>query len=101
VAHVPPGDRPVGSTDTGSGPIFNDEGVDKKQVTRLVIVGVLAIGALIFIVQNSERVETTFLFFSVETRLWVGLIIALVLGAVLGQLGQVLWRRRKGADKDD
>jgi uncharacterized integral membrane protein len=100
VAHVPQGDRPLGSAEAGDGPMFPDEGVDKKQVTHLVLIGVVAIAALIFIVQNSERVETTFLFFSVETRLWVGLIIALVLGAVLGQLGQILWRRRK-AGKDD
>jgi uncharacterized integral membrane protein len=97
VAHIDPGDRSLGADSSRT--IAGDEGVDKRQVARLVVAGVIAVAALVFIVQNSETVETTFLVFSGETRLWVGLLIAFVLGAVLGQLAQVLWRRR--GDRDD
>jgi uncharacterized integral membrane protein len=55
----------------------------------------------VFVVQNSERVETTFLVFSVTTRLWVGLVVALVAGAILGQALEAVWRRRRRArDRD-
>ncbi|HEX8803579.1 MAG TPA: hypothetical protein VF743_05285, partial [Acidimicrobiales bacterium] len=55
-----------------------------RQALRLALIGVLLLVAVAFVVQNSERVETTFLFFSVTTRLWVGILVALLLGAVLG-----------------
>lgn len=56
---------------------------------------VLAVAAVVFIVQNSDRSKVRFLFFSVTTRVWVGVAIALVLGAVLDRLFAMWWRRRK------
>jgi uncharacterized integral membrane protein len=46
-------------------------------------------------VQNDDEVELNFLMFSATTRLWVGLLVALLLGAALGQAAEVLWARRK------
>jgi uncharacterized integral membrane protein len=61
-----------------------------------VVIGVVVvILAILFVVQNSDRVQTTFVFFDVTTRLWVGLVVALVLGALLGQVVEALWDRRK------
>lgn len=71
-----------------------DEGVDKRQAARLAGAGIVAIAALAFVVQNGDRIETTFLLFSVETRQWVSLLVALLLGIVLGLLIPVLRRRR-------
>jgi uncharacterized integral membrane protein len=51
--------------------------------------------AILFVVQNNDKVEMSFVFFTVTTRLWVGLVMALVLGALLGQAAEVLWARRK------
>jgi uncharacterized integral membrane protein len=51
--------------------------------------------------QNSEKVETTFIFFTVETRLWVSLLVAVLLGAFLGQLVEALWDRRRRRRSQD
>lgn len=71
------------------------EGIDNRLVVRVLIGVAIVVLTLLFIAQNSEKVETTFVFFTVETRLWVSLLVALVLGAVLGQAGEALWRRRR------
>lgn len=56
---------------------------------------VLAVATVVFIVQNSERPKITFLFFSVRTRLWVAIALAIVLGVILDRLVAMWWRRRK------
>jgi len=74
-------------------------GTDVRLVARLVV-ALVAVGlALAFIVLNDERVEMNFVFFTVTTRLWVGLVVALVLGALLGQ-GLALLRRRRRSHRD-
>jgi uncharacterized integral membrane protein len=62
---------------------------------RLVVGAAVVILAILFVVQNNDKVEMSFVFFTVTTRLWVGLVVALVLGALLGQAAEVLWARRK------
>ncbi len=64
------------------GPVRRVAGVP---VTRLVVGAVAAIYAIIFIVLNTGRVRIHFVFFTVTTRLWVGLLLCLVIGALLGQ----------------
>lgn len=73
----------------------SSDGPDRRLVTRVVVGVVVVVLVILFVVQNSERVETTFVFFDVTTRLWVGLVVALVLGALLGQVVEALWARRK------
>lgn len=73
----------------------SSDGLDRRLVTRVVVGVVVVILAILFVVQNSDRVQTTFVFFDVTTRLWVGLVVALVLGALLGQVVEALWDRRK------
>ncbi|HLM63708.1 MAG TPA: hypothetical protein VK306_05385 [Acidimicrobiales bacterium] len=92
-----------GRSDTSplGGPAAHVEGVDKRQLTRLVVAGVALLAAAIFILQNNERVETTFLVFSVRTRLWVGLVVALLLGALLGQAVEAVVNRRRRRAADD
>ncbi|HZA85343.1 MAG TPA: hypothetical protein VE466_00520, partial [Acidimicrobiales bacterium] len=64
-------------------------------VVRLVVAVVAVVLAVLFIVQNNDKVETSFIFFDVTARVWVGLLVALVLGALLGQAVEALWERRK------
>ena len=73
----------------------SSDGPDLRLITRLLVAAVVVVLAILFVAQNSDRVETSFVFFDVTTRLWVGLLVALVLGALLGQAVEVLWARRK------
>ena len=71
----------------------------RRQVSpRLIVAAVALIVALIFIFQNSERVETTFLVFNVTTRLWVGLLVAALVGFILGLVAGAAWNRRRRGD---
>ena len=63
--------------------------------TRWILFGIVAICAIIFVVQNSEKVTIHFLFIDVSARVWVGFVICLALGALLGALIGRWWRRRK------
>ena len=73
----------------------SSDGPDRRLIMRLVVGAVVVILAILFVVQNNDRVEMSFVFFTVTTRLWVGLVVALVLGALLGQAAEALWERRK------
>jgi uncharacterized integral membrane protein len=50
--------------------------------------------AIIFVVENRDEVRTHFVFFTVVTKIWVGFLVSLVLGAILGQAASV-WRRHR------
>jgi lipopolysaccharide assembly protein A len=89
-----PGRSDVPLDDTG-------DGLDTRLVLRLVIAAVIVILTIVFMAQNSEKVETTFIFFTVETRLWVSLLVAVLLGAFLGQLVEALWDRRRRRRSQD
>lgn len=50
-----------------------------------VIIGVLVVVyVILFIVLNSQTVKIDFVFFNVRAELWVGFLVSLVLGGVLG-----------------
>jgi uncharacterized integral membrane protein len=69
--------------------------VDKGRATRLAVAGIAILVAVVFIAQNNDRVELNFLVLSVTTRVWVGLLVSLALGALLGQGAEALWARRR------
>jgi uncharacterized integral membrane protein len=54
-------------------------------VTRLAVGAVALIYAIVFIVLNTSKVRIHFVFFTVTTHLWVGLLVCLAIGALLGQ----------------
>jgi uncharacterized integral membrane protein len=60
---------------------------------RIVIAAVCLIYGIIFISLNSRSVRIHFVFVTVTTYLWVGFLLCLVLGALLGQAFG-MWRRR-------
>jgi uncharacterized integral membrane protein len=71
------------------------EGLDKRRAVRLLVAGIAIVVAVLFMAQNNQRVELEFLMFSIGTRLWVGMLVTLLLGALLGQAVEALWARRK------
>ncbi|MGH9113240.1 MAG: hypothetical protein ACRDZN_13245 [Acidimicrobiales bacterium] len=71
------------------------DGVDMRLVVRLGVAVVAVVLAALFVVQNNDTVETSFVFFDVTARVWVGLLVALALGALLGQAAEALWARRR------
>jgi len=76
------------------------EGLDTRLVIRLVIGAIIVIFTILFIAQNSDKVETSFVFFTVETRLWVSLLLAVLLGALVGQVVEAMWNRRRARRRD-
>jgi uncharacterized integral membrane protein len=68
-------------------------GPDGPNWVRITVAALALIYAVIFIFLNRDKVRVHFFFFSVSTRLWVGFVVCLVLGALLGQ-GLGLYRRR-------
>jgi uncharacterized integral membrane protein len=60
--------------------------------TRVIVAIIVAVVLLIFIVQNNGKGRIDFLFWNVQTRVWVALAIAALLGFVAGYLiGKVSW----------
>ncbi len=61
---------------------------------RILLATAGAIYAIVFIALNRTRVRIHFVFFTVSSRVWVGLLVCLALGALLGHAGGVYRRRR-------
>lgn len=57
--------------------------------------GVAAVLAIAFILQNQSDTTVEVLFWSFDTNVWVAIVIAMILGAVLGWLGVKMLRRRR------
>jgi uncharacterized integral membrane protein len=54
--------------------------------------------ALIFIVDNLQEVEVSFLFIDTTAPLIFALLIAAILGAVIGYVAPLVRQRRRGGD---
>lgn len=80
----------------GSGWVERKEGGQRDvAVVRLAVAGLALAAAIIFVVQNSTHVETSFLVFDFSSRLWVVILISVLLGAALGQAVGLLRRHMK------
>ena len=65
-----------------------------------VIAGVVVLAlSLVFILQNTDQANINFLFFDFEVGMWFGLLVAFVLGAIVGWGLHVAWRRRRNPSK--
>jgi uncharacterized integral membrane protein len=62
---------------------------------RLIGFLVVLILAIIFVVQNRKNVTTHFVFFTVTAKLWVGFLVSLALGALIGYVGSILLKRSR------
>jgi uncharacterized integral membrane protein len=63
---------------------------------RVWALGVSVLLVLILIFQNSQEVEVKFLFVDTRTPLIFALLIAAILGAVIGYVGPLVRRHRSG-----
>ncbi len=66
----------------------------KKGSWRPWALGAAVLVAVIFIAQNSQEVKVKFLFVDTTTPLIFALLMAAVLGAVIGYVGPLVRRRR-------
>ena len=84
----------------------NDEGEHSSvRETRsgvsplLIAFIVLAILALVFVLQNGERADINFLFFDIGAAVWVAIAISIGVGILLDRLLIAWWRRRRHDDR--
>jgi uncharacterized integral membrane protein len=68
----------------------------KKSSWRPWALGIAVLLVVIFIAQNSQEVKVKFLFVNTTTPLIFALLIAAVLGAVIGYVGPLVRRHRGG-----
>jgi Flp pilus assembly protein TadB len=76
-----------GNADAASG----RSGPSAKFLAFLVLVAV----AVIFVLQNRDRKPVDFLVFEINSRQWVNIAVAILLGVVLDRLFLGWWRRRR------
>lgn len=72
------------------------DGVERSSDLNWKVIGGIVVLALavIFILQNTETQNINFLFWDVEVGMWFGLLIALLLGVLIGWLAPKFLRRR-------
>jgi uncharacterized integral membrane protein len=80
-------------TGIGKGPGSPAPGTGRSRTPLLVAWGILALAALAFVFQNTERISFQFLFFDFRWPLWIFLLVFFLLGVLTGLL--VAWRRAK------
>ena len=80
----------------GSQPPRSDQVLRRRRITRLILAAIVLIYAVVFIVLNRGKVKIHFVFVTVTSRLWVGFLVCLALGMVLG-LAIGAYRRRHHA----
>ena len=68
----------------------------KRSSWRSWALGVAVLLVVIFIAENSQEVEVKFLFVNTTTPLIFALLIAALLGAVIGYVGPLVRRHRSG-----
>lgn len=68
----------------------------KRSTWRQWALGVAVLLVVIFIAENSQEVEVKFLFVNTTTPLIFALLIAAVLGVVIGYVGPLVRRHRGG-----
>jgi uncharacterized integral membrane protein len=71
-------------------------GLATGTIVKLAVAGVIGLILLVFILQNTESVEWSFLFWGFTLNKWVMLVGALLVGFLAGMLvSTLLWRRRR------
>ncbi len=68
---------------------------------KLIGIGVAAILFLIFVIQNTEKVKFSFLFWDFTWPAWGMLVLLFALGLLTGMLTTTLLRRRRRKARRD
>ena len=86
---------PTGADDgrTGSGfkPLEGDRRIDYGVLAAIIFTAAL----LIFILQNTRSTTVTWFVFDRQAPLWVVIVVTAFVGAVLSQLVNFVWQRRR------
>lgn len=61
----------------------------------LIALVIVALYAFVFVLRNGDRTTIDFLFFEVDSRVWVAIAISIALGIVLDRLILAWWRRTR------
>lgn len=75
-----------------------DEPAAERSGPSAALIGlvVLAILAVIFVVQNGTKTQIEFLFFEAKNvSVWVAIAVSMAIGVVLNSLFSIWWRRRR------
>ena len=78
---------------------FRDEPKRNIMTPAIIATAVIVAVILIFVLQNRERMRIDFLFVEINSRVWVALAIAVVLGVLLDRVLLFWWRRRRRSDR--
>ncbi len=72
-------------------------GSDRDRRGGFGFIAAAVVGAvfLVFILQNTRSVGIQWLFFESRTPLWLALLMSVVVGVILGELGGFALRRRR------
>lgn len=73
---------------------------NRKRSFVLVVAGLIVIAVAVFIAQNSEAIPIQFLTFEGSVPLWVLIVVAMVLGAILAWVVSMVLRRQRRIDKE-
>jgi hypothetical protein len=76
-------------------PLIQETGITRVQLVKLGLVAAILGVCVAFVMQNDTHVETSLVLFSVKTQLWIGLVISLAVGALMGQAEGLIWQRRR------
>lgn len=64
--------------------------------SRIIVVGLVALALILFVVQNGADTKIRWLFINTNGPLWVVILVAAVLGAVLSEvIGWMIRRNRR------
>lgn len=55
---------------------------------RLITIAVIAVVALVFILQNTDSARLKIIFFTVEMPTWIAFLALLLIGAAIGYFGR-------------
>ncbi len=84
-------DRRLRNGEPGASAASGQSGISPALIGFVVV----AVVAVIFVLQNREKTQIDFLFFEVNARVWTSLAVAVALGVILDRLFSAWWRRRK------
>jgi uncharacterized integral membrane protein len=62
------------------------QGSRSRLSPKSILWGLVALLALIFVAQNTERTTISILFWDLTTGVWLALVVAIVLGIAIGYL---------------
>lgn len=84
-------------------PLLPDQPTTTDMVRRFGPPALIALIALLFVVQNTDSVPLSFLWFEFNSPLWIMLLIFMAIGAILfyGVARRRRWRKARKERRDD